>query len=109
MHELGIARNIVSIVTEHAHGARVKRVSLEVGKLSAIMPDAIVFCFDVCSRNTLLEDATLTISVVEGRGRCRVCNHEMDMDQVFARCICGSRQVQCIAGEELLIKEMELI
>jgi hydrogenase nickel incorporation protein HypA/HybF len=99
MHELGIARNIVSVVTEHAHGARVKRVSLEVGKLSAIMPDAIAFCFDVCSRNTLLEDATLTISVVEGRGRCRGCNHEMDMDQVFARCICGSRQVQCIAGK----------
>jgi hypothetical protein len=33
----------------------------------------------------------------------------MDMDQLFGRCICGSRQVQCIAGEELLIKEMELL
>jgi hydrogenase nickel incorporation protein HypA/HybF len=109
MHELGIARNIVSIVSDHAHGARVKRVSLEIGKLSAVMPDAIRFCFDVCSRNTLLEGAELTIAVVGGRGRCRECGHEMALEQVFGRCTCGSRQVQCIAGEELKIKEMELL
>jgi hydrogenase nickel incorporation protein HypA/HybF len=109
MHELGIARNIVSIVTEHAHGARVKRVSLEIGKLSAITPDAIRFCFDVCSRNTLLEGAELAIAIIAGRGRCRVCSHEMVLDQVFGHCICGSRQVQCIAGEDMTIKEMELL
>jgi hydrogenase nickel incorporation protein HypA/HybF len=77
MHELGITRNIVAIVTEHAGGARVKRVSLEIGKLSAVLPDAIRFCFDVCSRDTLLEGAELTI-------------HES-------------------AGQELKIKEMELL
>jgi hydrogenase nickel incorporation protein HypA/HybF len=109
MHELGIARNIVSIVTEHAGGARVKRVSLEIGQLSAIMPDAIRFCFDVCSRNTLLEGATLAITVVGGRGRCRDCSHEVSMERPFGLCICGSRQLECIAGEELLIKEMELL
>jgi hydrogenase nickel incorporation protein HypA/HybF len=108
MHELGIARNIVSIVSEHARGARVKRVTLEIGQLSAILPDSIRFCFDVCSRNTVLEGAELTISIVGGRGRCRVCSHEMTLDQPFGRCICGSRQVQCIAGEELNIHEMEL-
>src|SRR5689334_20626777 len=109
MHELGIARNIVSIVEENARGARVKRVSLQVGRLSAIMPDAIRSCFDVCSRNTVLEGAALTITIVEGRGRCRDCAREMPLTQVFGRCSCGSRQVQCIAGEELLIKEMELL
>jgi hydrogenase nickel incorporation protein HypA/HybF len=108
MHELGIARNIVSIVSEHARGARVKRVSLEIGKLSAIAPDAIRFCFDVCSQDTLLEGAELAIAIIEGRGRCRVCRYEMALDQPFGVCICGSRQIQCIAGEELTIKEMEL-
>lgn len=49
MHELGITRNIVAIVSEHAGDNKVKRVSLEIGKLSAIMPDAIRFYFDVFS------------------------------------------------------------
>ena len=109
MHELGITRNIVAIVTEHAHGARVKRVALEIGKLSAIMPDAIRFCFDVCSRDTLLDGAELTIREVAGRGRCRVCGEETELTQLFGRCACGSNQLEPIAGQEMKIKEMELL
>jgi hydrogenase nickel incorporation protein HypA/HybF len=109
MHELGITRNIVAIVTEHARGARVKRVSLEIGKLSAIMPDAIRFCFDVCSNGTLLEGAELAIAEIEGRGRCSGCGHQMALDQPFGQCsACGSRQIQCTMGQEMKIKEMEL-
>ena len=108
MHELGITRNIVAIVTEQAHGAKVKRVGLEIGKLAAILPDAIRFCFDVCSRDTLLEGAELTIVEIPGRGRCQTCGGELALEQPFGRCPCGSRQIECVAGEEMKIKEMEL-
>ena len=80
MHEMGITRNIVSIVSEHAKGARVKRVSLEIGKLSAVLPDAIRFCFDVCSKGTELENADLEIIEIadqvinEGRGEGQCCS-----------------------------------
>ena len=70
MHELGITRNIVAIVSERAGAARVKRVSLEIGRLSAVMPEAIRFCFDVCSKGTALEGAELEIREIPGRGRC---------------------------------------
>ncbi|MGD0105021.1 MAG: hydrogenase maturation nickel metallochaperone HypA [Rhodopila sp.] len=53
MHELGIARKIVAIVGDAARGRRVLRVTLEVGKLSGVMSDAIAFCFDVVSEGTL--------------------------------------------------------
>ncbi|MEM1264164.1 MAG: hydrogenase maturation nickel metallochaperone HypA [Pseudomonadota bacterium] len=107
MHELGITRNIVAIVSEHANGAKVKRVGLEIGRLSAIMPDAIRFCFDVCSKDTALEGATLEIEEVPGIGRCEACGAEFEIDQPFGRCQCGSRQITCIAGQEMKIKEME--
>ena len=42
MHELGLTRNIVAIVSEHARGARVKRVALE-GGVVPIVPAAVVF------------------------------------------------------------------
>ena len=47
MHELSITRNIGAIVGEHARGRKVTRVRLKIGKLSAIMPDAIRFCFEL--------------------------------------------------------------
>ena len=44
MHELSITRNVVAIVSDCAQGRRVRRVTLEVGKLSGVMTDAIAFC-----------------------------------------------------------------
>ncbi len=108
MHELGITRNIVAIVTEHAGERRVKRVALEIGRLSAVMPDAIRFCFDVCRKGTPLEDAALEILEIPGRGRCLECGTEIALDQPFGRCECGSVRIECIGGEELRIKEMEV-
>lgn len=109
MHELGVTRNIVAIVSEQASNKQVIRVLLEIGKLSAIMPDAIRFCFDVCSKNTPLENATLQIDEVAGLAKCQECGNEFEIKQLFGRCNCGSNNIQCIAGEEMKIKEMEVI
>ncbi|MFX9216735.1 hydrogenase maturation nickel metallochaperone HypA, partial [Acinetobacter baumannii] len=54
MHELGISRNIVAIVGDAAKGRRVRRVTLEIGKLSGVMADAIVFCFETVAQGTAL-------------------------------------------------------
>ncbi len=108
MHELGITQNIVAIVTEHAKGAKVQRVLLEIGKLSAIMPDAIRFCFDICIQGTVLEGAILEILEIPGLGRCRQCGAEIYLDKAFGICNCGSVQLDLITGEELKIKEIEI-
>lgn len=59
MHELGITRSVVAICAEDFGGAAVKRVTLEIGKLSAIVP--VQFCFDVCAKGTVVEGASLEI------------------------------------------------
>lgn len=107
MHELGIARNVVAIVGEHAGRQRVTRVRLEVGRLSAIVPDALRFCFDVCSDGTALAGARLEIDELPGRWRCRDCGWVFDSDRFGSRCRCGSAQLDCIGGEELKVIEME--
>lgn len=109
MHELGITQNIISIVSQHAKGARVKRVSLEIGKLSAVVPDAIRFCFDVCAEGTELENAELEIIEIAGRLRCQECQLITETNQVYGPCECGSWNTKPIAGQELRVKEMELI
>jgi hydrogenase nickel incorporation protein HypA/HybF len=108
MHELGITQNIVAIVTEHAQGKKVQRVLLEIGKLSAIMPDAIQFCFDICSQGTILEGAILEILETPGLAKCRECGKEIILEKPFGSCSCGSWQLDLITGEELKIKEIEI-
>ena len=109
MHELGITRNIVAIVAEAAKGRRVTRVTLEVGKLSGVMADAIAFCFEVVAQGTPLEGASLEILEIEGRARCEACGLEFDADTLFAPCPCGSHRLKRIHGEELIVKSMEMM
>jgi len=66
MHELSITRNLVAIVGEAAQGRTVRKVWLEVGRRSAVMPEALRFCFDVVSRGTALEGAALEIVELTG-------------------------------------------
>lgn len=108
MHELGITKNIVAIVAEHAKGAKVQRVLLEIGKLSTIMPDAIRFCFDICTQSTVLEGAKLEILEIPGLAKCRQCNAEIYLDKPYGVCNCGSVKLDFITGEELKIKEIEI-
>lgn len=109
MHELSITRNVVAIVAEHAAGRRVTRVRLEIGRLSAVMPDAIRFCFDICASDTALAGARLEIDEIPGRGRCGECGTEVVMGAPAGRCPgCGTNGLEVIAGRELNIKEMEV-
>ena len=108
MHELGITQNIVAIVAEYAKGAKVQRVLIEIGNLSAIMPDAVRFCFDICSKGTVLEGAVLEIIEIPGLARCRQCGAAVPLEQPFGICSCGSVELDLITGEELQIKEMEI-
>ena len=85
MHELGITRNVVTIVGERAQGQKVLRVTLDVGRLSGMFPDAIRFCFDVRSKGTPLVGATLQIVDVEGRGHCSACSAEPAMTAPLGR------------------------
>jgi hydrogenase nickel incorporation protein HypA/HybF len=109
MHELGITQEILGIVAAHSKGAKVTRIVLEIGKLSAILPDAVRFCFDLCCEGTVAEGATLEIIETPGRARCRECGAELMLERPFGRCACGNSDLEWLAGEELKIKEMEIL
>jgi hydrogenase nickel incorporation protein HypA/HybF len=108
MHEMGITQSIVAIVAEQAAGRKVTRVTLEIGKLAAIMPDAIRFCFDIVAKDSALDGATLDIIEVPGRARCLDCGSNVSLTAIFERCNCGSNRLERISGEELNIKSMEV-
>lgn len=108
MHELGITRNVVAIASEAAKGRRVLKVTLEVGRLSGVMTDAIRFCFDTVASGTALDGAKLEIREIEGQARCQACGSVYTMPTLFTACTCGSRDCERLAGEELKVKTIEL-
>ena len=66
MHELGLTRSIVSIVSEHAGARRVRRVRLAVGPLACVERRALSFCFGIVSEGTVLDGAALEFLDAEG-------------------------------------------
>lgn len=109
MHELSLTQNIVDICLQHGEGKRVTVVVLEIGGLSGVVPDAVEFCFDACSRGTLLEGARLVIERIPARGVCHDCGAEFPLDTYFDPCpSCGGFSHAVISGEELRVKELEV-
>lgn len=109
MHEFSITQDMVTLVEEKAAGRQVVRISLAIGRLSGIIADAVRFCFDVCAQSTAAEGAQLEIDEIPGRGRCADCLREMELDQPYGQCECGSVRIDLIAGTDLRVTEMEVI
>lgn len=112
MHEMSIAEGVVQVLEEQAREqsySRVKHVWLEIGPLAAVEQDALRFCFDAVTRNTLAEGALLDIIDLPGEAWCLVCAAAVPVTQRYDSCIhCGSYQLQITRGDELRIKELEV-
>jgi hydrogenase nickel incorporation protein HypA/HybF len=108
MHELGITRNLVAIVSDAAQGRRVRKVWLEIGQHSALVPDAVRFCFDVVSKGTPLEAAALEIVSIAAGWQCEACATALGDASPAACPHCGSASLRRRTGDELNIKAMEV-
>lgn len=108
MHELSITQSIVSTVIERMRGAQIKRVKVEIGKLSGIVADSVQFCFEMAAVGTTLEGAHLEIVEPLGKGRCRDCGAEFDTVEPLPLCDCGSADIELLGGQELRIREVEV-
>jgi len=69
----------------------------------------VEFCFEACSKGSLLESSRLLIDRIPGRGKCRDCGLEIEIDPLTFSCpACNALGLERLAGEELRIKELEV-
>jgi len=108
MHELGITQEIVAIAADRAGDAKVRRVVVEIGRLTAVLPDAVRFCFDICAEDTNVAGAALDIVEVPARGRCRACDVEQVVDWPIGVCGCGKSDFEYVSGDELRVTRVEV-
>jgi hydrogenase nickel incorporation protein HypA/HybF len=112
MHEMSIAQSLIEIIQEEMdrHGAvHLRTVHLQVGEMSAVVPESLAFSFEVITAGTPLEGARLVIETVPLEGNCKDCGKPFKIkDYVFLCPACGSTRVDTVAGQELSLVDMEV-
>ena len=108
MHELGITQSIVETVLDSVGQRRITGLCLEIGALSGVVSDSVRFCFDIVAQGTALEGARLNIVEPPGRGCCRECGADFELDDLIVLCPCGSADVAVTAGRQLRVTSVEV-
>ena len=81
-------------------GRRIATVRVRVGELSGVVPDAMLFCYDLVTAGTDLEGSRLEIERTPGCAHCRDCGRDFPLPDLIMLCPCGSADVQLLAGTE---------
>jgi hydrogenase nickel incorporation protein HypA/HybF len=112
MHEMSLAEGVLQLIEDAAREqefATVTAVWLEIGRLSGVEVEAMKFCFDAVTRDSIAEGARLEIITLPGTGWCMECSITVPMTEVFGACPqCGSYQMQVTGGTEMRVKELEV-
>jgi hydrogenase nickel incorporation protein HypA/HybF len=113
MHEMSLCEGIRQVIEDQARSheiSAVKRVRVEIGKFSGVEKPALEFAFDVVMRGSVAEGAVLEMIDLPGRAMCYDCIKEVDIDDRLAPCPdCGGGRLMPVAGDEMKIKDLEVI
>jgi hydrogenase nickel incorporation protein HypA/HybF len=113
MHELSIAMNIIEIAEEQCRqhrGIAVKAVTLEIGCLCGVVPEALEFALQSAKEGTLAESAEFTIEMVEGMARCTECGTGFSTEEYINACPdCASFKTEVEQGREMRVKSLQII
>lgn len=119
MHELSVAREIITVAERHAGGLPVSVVRVEVGRLRQVVPEYLDFYFEIAARETACEGAAMEWKRVPSLLRCDGCGTEWDpapapareQDELLVdfRCPdCRSGRYSVVSGDELLVESIDV-
>ncbi len=112
MHEMSLCEGILEILQQQAEQqnySTVKKVCLEIGKLSSVEVEAMRFSFELVMQGSLAESASLEIIEVNGQAWCFSCQQNVIMEHRYDGCpLCGIYPLEINAGDQMRIKELEV-
>lgn len=112
MHELSLMESALESAERHAreHGAtRIHALTLTVGALSAVVPEALELAFEAASPGTMAEGAALTVNYIPLTLHCPVCRADFEAPDLATPCPgCGGFSTVVSRGEELHLVSLEI-
>jgi hydrogenase nickel incorporation protein HypA/HybF len=125
MHELSLALSILDIVSQEVRirfgdarevhsgqesaladasdfSGALKSVTVRIGRLSGVEPEALEFAWDVAREQSPFPLADLLVEVVPVQARCEACGCEFGITSGSGECgTCGSAPFKIVAGREI--------
>lgn len=112
MHEVSVIDEIVQTVLDEIKNYQVLRVdsvSLRIGKLRQFVPEIMQFCYEVATRDTLLQGSQLKLKEVPVQIFCRRCEMTTELEEYDFHCPeCQSMDIQVTGGNELILDSIQL-
>ncbi len=121
MHEFAFAYNIFKVAEATAikyNAKKITEVLLEIGELTLIVPELLKRSFEMATKGSIAEGATLTIKVTPGKIKCRECSKISEVSltqeaqltglQLFACSNCGSNNTEIIEGKKANVKNIKI-
>ncbi len=110
MHEMSIAGSIIEIATAealHAGDKKIVRITVDIGALAGVEPEALSFCYEACANGSMAEGSALMINHIAALAHCPTCKKDFTPSSQFFVCPACAGPCGILAGEELMVREVE--
>ncbi|MFQ6537909.1 MULTISPECIES: hydrogenase maturation nickel metallochaperone HypA [Aphanothece] len=113
MHELSLMEAVRRQALEQAErhgGGRITAITLRIGSLAGVEPEALALAFDVVMAGTAAAGAQLRIEPVAAACWCGPCQAEFPALDGLCECPrCGAISRQLLRGRELQLASLDLV
>jgi hydrogenase nickel incorporation protein HypA/HybF len=111
MHEMGIMHDVLVTCEKVARDAgktHITHIALTIGEMTEIQDFALEFAFEALAPDTLAHSATLDVTYLAPKSRCKTCENVYEHDRFTMLCpACGGFEVELLQGRELQIDSIE--
>jgi hydrogenase nickel incorporation protein HypA/HybF len=112
MHELSVMASALEIAldqTRRQGASRIHAITLRIGELSGVVPEALTFAFEAVVAGTPAEGARLVVEAVPVLCHCPRCGEEFHPADVIYQCpSCGQISADVRRGRELELASLEV-
>lgn len=123
MHEMSVAQHIAEAVLRAAKkekAVRVARINLEIGELTFLNPEQVIFWLTELFKETEAEGAEIVHKTVPARVRCSKCGYEGPLSvkedplfhyslPVFACPKCEKGSLEILEGRDCIVSSIEIL
>jgi hydrogenase nickel incorporation protein HypA/HybF len=108
MHEIGLCESVLAAVERRAEGRPVTGLTVRVGTLLRVVPEAFDQSFELVAAGSVAQGATPELVFVPVQGRCEDCGEAFQSDDATPACpACGSVRVARSGGDDLILESIQ--